>query len=476
MQKKERKNDKLLPCRSFVYFLSSNDQNRWLVSRNSHITTMRDASHWLGSARQLLFCFALLLPKCALGDTHCHVNLTRDVGETLVLRPNVTEYLYPRVQNPAAIELQNFRSEVRLVCPGGEELTARGLPLGLGTAYLRCSGNDTFALAGQQLPVRFEEIGCTRASMPLARFRRVNCPPGMRCIQTGYQLNVFNFLPIMDVVYDPEAKTPIWSHAKIVATVHSQQTNSGMFTYRPGPVLQNDTFDLMDVYSAENQRRVLMSMDPRIISVNDIITNNELDTDYLVESPLISSHDLYYGTQQRSTYLQENLVPVWKSVHDGNWNYVASIVRKLASDLSTDLDVWSGVIVTPHQQPTPSAFGLPVQRDIYLGHDSRNRPVVPVPRLLFKYVYDRRGHRGLVFVVVNEPHRYSDRVLGPGYVVCRRQAVCENLYPDFVKPQMGYTYCCTIEDFMDTARSLALPVHPGTASIGGFSNDIVRRS
>ncbi|CAB0035255.1 unnamed protein product [Trichogramma brassicae] len=161
----------------------------------------------------------------SLGDTHCHVNLTRDVGETLILRPNVSEYLYPRVQNPAAIELQNFRSEVRVVCPSGEELTAHGLPLGLGTAYLRCSGNDTFAIAGQQLPMKFEEIGCTKASMPLARFRRVNCPPGMRCIQTGYQLNVFNFLPIMDVVYDPEAKTPIWSHTKIVAAVHSQQTS-----------------------------------------------------------------------------------------------------------------------------------------------------------------------------------------------------------------------------------------------------------
>lgn len=50
---------------------------------------------------------------------------------------------------------------------------------------------------------------------------------------------------------------------------------------------------------------------------------------HFVETQLISADDLYYSSQQKSTYLHENTVPVWRSVQEGNWNYVSGIVRKL---------------------------------------------------------------------------------------------------------------------------------------------------
>lgn len=53
------------------------------------------------------------------------------------------------------------------------------------------------------------------------------------------------------------------------------------------------------------------------------------DGKYFVEGQLISKHDFFYKSQQQSTYFYENVVPMWKSVAEGNWRHVSNIVRKL---------------------------------------------------------------------------------------------------------------------------------------------------
>lgn len=139
-----------------------------------------------------------------------------------------------------------------------------------------------------------------------------------------------------------------------------------------------------------------------------------------------------------------------------------------ASESGSDLDVWSGAIGVLAIQTNSVGSG----RKLYLGRDSNNRPAVPVPRLLFKYVFDRRANRGLVFVVVNDPDLNRP---GPSTIICKRQPICENLYPNFENTELGYTYCCTLEGFVEVAKLLGLPVFISATSVGGLSNDFLKK-
>ena len=77
--------------------------------------------------------------------------------------------------------------------------------------------------------------------------------------------------------------------------------------------------------------------------------------------------DMFYRSQQDSTFYYINTVPMWKSIRDGNWKLVEDIVRKTAGQNNVNLDVWTGGIDVLsfnsssgkfNFQSTISAFGL----------------------------------------------------------------------------------------------------------------------
>lgn len=98
-----------------------------------------------------------------------------------------------------------------------------------------------------------------------------------------------------------------------------------------------------------------------------------------------------------------------------------------------------------------------------MAHNTTTKTeVVPVPRLLFKYAYNREHNRGLVFITVNDP--YIEK-LGPEHIICPEQKLCLRLHANFMSTDLGYTYCCTLADFAKTAKSRGLPVFPNAQSL-----------
>lgn len=69
----------------------------------------------------------------------------------------------------------------------------------------------------------FGTIGCSKSTTLITRMKRNNCPMG-KCMQVGFHMNIFTFLPVIDtLVYDTENRVPIWAHVKVVATIESRQ-------------------------------------------------------------------------------------------------------------------------------------------------------------------------------------------------------------------------------------------------------------
>lgn len=181
------------------------------------------------------------------------------------------------------------------------------------------------------------------------------------------------------------------------------------------------------------------------------------DDKYFVEGQLISKNDFYYHAQQEATFYYENVVPVWPTVNEGNWHRVGMIIRRLAGETMAELDVWSGCLGVLSLTNSKE-----YQKKIYLGRDLNGKSIIPVPKVLFKYVYDRKQNRGLVFLTVNNPH--VDKI-SSDYVICKKQAVCETMFPEFNHIDQGYTYCCTLDGFTETAKSLNLPIFAGATSL-----------
>lgn len=164
---------------------------------------------------------------------------------------------------------------------------------------------------------------------------------------------------------------------------------------------------------------------------------------------------MFYKSQQDSTYSDLNIVPVWQSINNGNWKLVGEVIRKLAADTLTDLQVWAGGIDILRLS----------KKKIYLARDALNRAIVQVPKVLFKCVYDRKRNRGLVFLTVNDPHVAE---VNADYLICEKDPRCELMYQQFSKTKDGYTYCCSLASFQIHAEQLGIFNYPNSTSPSTF--------
>ena len=147
---------------------------------------------------------------------------------------------------------------------------------------------------------------------------------------------------------------------------------------------------------------------------------------------------MFYYPEQYSTYFYTNVLPMWQSINNGNWKSVEFIVRRVAH-AEGDLDVWTG--------------GLGILKlsgkSIYLSKDSKNSSkfIIPVPKLLYKIVYNEKTNEALVFITANNPYIAGEAV-PRDYRICKEYQVCSDKFEQFNKKNEGYTYCCLYRDFI----------------------------
>lgn len=170
---------------------------------------------------------------------------------------------------------------------------------------------------------------------------------------------------------------------------------------------------------------------------------------------MIARADLYYANEQQSTYFYINALPMWQTINNGNWRFIEEMIRRTASNPKNPLnfDVWVGGIDI---LSLPDRTGA--QKKIYLGINNKNGDaIVPVPKLIFKLIYNNKKREGLVFLTINNPYVEND--IPSDYLLCND--VCKNFRNlGFGDRRKGFAYCCTIEDFLRHKRvaKLGLPI------------------
>ncbi|KAK7792454.1 hypothetical protein R5R35_013850 [Gryllus longicercus] len=139
-----------------------------------------------------------------------------------------------------------------------------------------------------------------------------------------------------------------------------------------------------------------------------------------------------------ATYFYVNAVPMWSVINRGNWVALEDKIRKLARDLATDLHIATGVF---RVMDLPDRNGN--LQELFL-YRSSNRKQIPVPKFLWKVVYDEKSKKGIAFVVLNDPFPKaidSDDELCPN--ICKESGWNDNRWRRISR---GYLYCCEVKE------------------------------
>ncbi|GBP03856.1 hypothetical protein EVAR_2543_1 [Eumeta japonica] len=94
--------------------------------------------------------------------------------------------------------------------------------------------------------------------------------------------------------------------------------------------------------------------------------------------------------------------------------------------------------------------------DIYLHRDANNNPQLPVPLYYYKVAYDASRRLGTAFVSINNPYYTEAEARALTFCTdrCRNNAAFNWLrwQPDRI--DIGYSFCCTVDDFRRTVPHL----------------------
>lgn len=153
---------------------------------------------------------------------------------------------------------------------------------------------------------------------------------------------------------------------------------------------------------------------------------------------MISDDEMYYCTEQKATHFYENIIPMWKSVKEGNWALGALAIRRFATELT-----FNTVKLVVGTHGNLELLNSHNNRKRFLLKSNNNETIViPVPRLIFRCIKNAEG-LGIAIITVNNPFI---KELTPDVQMCKPLEDCKALYPEFKDPRRGLTYCCMVRD------------------------------
>lgn len=285
-----------------------------------------------------------------------------------------------------------------------------------------------FEFSGASTPIR--EFQCTH--VPQSTIRAVGtCSSRQRSLQIGYETSFGKFIRLIDIYFDDTNYRAAYVNYTLADGIEKRQnlqqvSNLNQENYYTG---LSDSPDMY--YTCSNQRRVTGKLVGSSRVGQFIKCSNNIN--YLVEAPLASPLDFVYFAQQTCTQYHVNLVPMWYSIRHGNWIKLEEEIRQYASNTSREdshLTVYSGTLGV-------TTFG---SRNISLGRHNGN-DVLPVPKWIWKLVYEPSTQEGIVFLVVNNPYTLS--------FTC--SCVCAQtkwtLAWNRRDRSNGYVYCCSVDNF-----------------------------
>lgn len=322
-------------------------------------------------------------------------------------------------------------SIVELACPGNSLLLNKTRSP-QSVISVKCS-NDAFTVNRSIYP--FSAFKCTKSAEGTIRFTGNYCGSGRREIEIGYQLPN-RFIRHILICFDDVLKTTFYTVHKLSKRINASQKNVSRVHWMKGEGF--DDLNIIELYKSATTQSVLNSLVGLSKSSEKYISRAHQK--YLAKGHLAPKADFIYGAQQTLTFYYANAVPQWQVFNNGNWLAIERSVRDYASSKQFDLEVYTG---TYQVQSLPHEF---THERIYLYLSNGK---VPVPRLLWKVLYNRANQTGIALIGGNDPY-FAETT-----TICRDIShQCTWVTWNRCNVSSGCGYCCEVNDFRKTVRSL----------------------
>jgi hypothetical protein len=329
---------------------------------------------------------------------------------------------------------------VLLACPGDNN-GFNNTNIGLTTALATCISDTTFFV--NLVSYDFSNFACRSDPYHIARYSGITCYDGTkRHIEIGFEVES-HFYKLIDVCFDDVLRSTLYARSTIVSGIAGFQKAFPRPDFIQGSFFPGMSVD--DLYTQNTQRQTISLLLGSTELGDQFI--NATSNFYLTRGHHSAKADFVYGSQQRATFHLVNISPKWQTFNGGNWEALESSVRAFADKNKLDLLVHTG---TYGVATLPNVNGN--ETELYLHVDSNNNTAIPVPKLLWRAVYDLKSHAGVVFVGINNPHISSPQ---EDYIICND--VCSQiswLNWDPKNITNGYSYCCEVNDFRSTVNTL----------------------
>ena len=344
---------------------------------------------------------------------------------------------------------------VLLACPGNFNGFSN-TNIGLRTALATCDSGTTFSI--DSVSYNFWDFNCTFNPVHTARYSNSTCYDGTkRAIEVGFEVGT-HFYKLIDICFDDGLYTTLYVKATIVSGIAGSEKGKEFENY-----IGKDFFPeipLEKLYDTKEQQKIIHNLLNLTQPGNQYINT----THFLSRGHHSAKADYVYSSQQRATYNYVNISPQWQPFNGANWGQIESSVRKYAENNTLDLVVYTG---THGVATLPNVHGI--ETELYLYEDSNNKKSIPVPKLFWKAVYDPKSQAGVVFVGINNPYVSDPK---GDYLICID--VCSKMSWvnwDQKNITRGYSYCCEVDDFRSTVKTLPQFSVSGLLTDGGNTDD-----
>ncbi|XP_056648805.1 uncharacterized protein LOC130453204 [Diorhabda sublineata] len=358
----------------------------------------------------------------------CEINPLGTSLTPLLIKNNAI--IYPQFSN-GTVELSPFEV-LEFSCPSGNVI-ANGVTFNT-TVKAACHHDDYFNISG--ITFQWKTISCSKTLTPTIKEASINDLPdndfneicyddSLKLGLIGFDLDPDRFVNIVSVCFNTTSRVALYSNHVLTSSISIFVTNSDF--------KQDDTFYKMGasintIYtnSQSTINRILGLEENSIEYINDDI--------YINRGHLAPRADFYYPCIQSAVQRYINVAPQWNTFNGGNWQQAEKDVRIYARDNNVDLQIWTGTY----------GNSMLEEQKLYL-YTYKDSPVLPVPELFWKIVYNPVNATGIILIGHNNP--YHDNSTLKDEIIC--QDVSRNvewLHWDSGNIEKGYSYACDYND------------------------------
>lgn len=306
----------------------------------------------------------------------------------------------------------------------------------------QCLQKQYFLVDGLIYP--FSNFSCTDWPAYTARRTGRSCNGGTDLLEVGFELAA-GFLQNMDICHDEVNEVTRYVYHKLNPSSSGYQHGVSRPRFITGDFYAGKNVD--NLYTKKQQNQTFSN----ILGMDASAFFNDTIDVYLARGHMAAKVDFIFGAPQKATFYFVNAAPQWQMFNGRNWERVEDGVRRYASDQALDLDCYTGIWGV---STLPDING--VQRELYLAFDENNNGLIPVPKIYFRVVIDRKTRKGIVLIGVNNPHA-TLKEIKRDYVICKDVGKRikwikwekENL-------KNGYSYACAVDDFIRVVKDLPI--------------------